>query len=254
MSAPKPIGIDPLSVVSLLVQTLSGDRYTGVATGFVVRRGSSQYLITNWHVLSGRDPDTNRPTDPSGQVPDTIRVPHHVAGQLGSWATRDERLYGDDGEPRWLEHPRGREVDVVALELRSLDSAVTTYPMDLALAESDVAALPGMPVSIIGFPFGLRIAGALPVWKTGHIASDPDVDFQGRHAFLIDATTREGMSGSPVVIRGLGSYLMKGGGMALASSATRFLGVYSAQVVEMELGLVWRPSSISEIIAGAAGT
>jgi hypothetical protein len=33
-----------------------------------------------------------------------------------------------------------------------------------------------MPVSIIGFPLGKGARGTLPIWVTGFIASEPDVD------------------------------------------------------------------------------
>src|SRR5207249_11422945 len=110
--APKPMGIDPLSVVSLFVQTLSKGRTLGTATGFVVKHGSRQFLITNWHVFSGKDPDTDRPMDPLAQLPDTVRVLHHLSSRLGSWATRDEPLSDQSGKQRWLEHSSGRNVDV----------------------------------------------------------------------------------------------------------------------------------------------
>jgi hypothetical protein len=108
-----------------------------------------------------------------------------------------------------------------------------------------------MPVSIIGFPFGLSTAGAWPIWKTGHIASDPDLDYDDRPAFLIDATTRAGMSGSPVVLRSYGGYASSKAHMVIGGGpGTRFLGVYSGRIHnQAEIGRVWRPSSIKEILA-----
>ncbi len=124
---------------------------------------------------------------------------HHSTQRLGLWVLTAERLFQDDGEPRWIEHPQGRNIDVVALPI-SANPNITIYPFDLALADEDIRPAPALPVSIIGYPFGLATAGAWPIWKTGHIASDPDLDYDGRPAFLIDATTRGGMSGSPVIL------------------------------------------------------
>jgi hypothetical protein len=43
---------------------------------------------------------------------------------------KTEKLYGHDGQPLWLEHPRyGHNVDVVALELTDLNG-VEIYPYD----------------------------------------------------------------------------------------------------------------------------
>jgi hypothetical protein len=140
-----------------------------------------------------------------------------------------------------------RRVDVVALPLSS-DSQIKIYPLDLTLADSDIVVQVAMAVSIIGYPFGLAVAGRWPIWKTGHVASDPELDYDQRPVFVIDATTRGGMSGSPVVARFYGGYMMKKG-YALGGTGTRLLGVYSGRVHgEAEIGLVWRPRVISEIL------
>ena len=55
--------------------------------------------------------------------------------------------------------------------------------------------LQGMPISIIGFPLGMSGPSRMAIWKTGHIATEPDVDYNGEPFFIIDATTRQGMSG-----------------------------------------------------------
>jgi SEC-C motif len=110
-----------------------------------------------------------------------------------------------------------------------------------------------MPVSVIGYPLGLKCGEGWPIWKTGHIASDPDIDFQlGRPAFLIDATTCEGMSGAPVVIRNTSGYQTKNGGHILAAGVTtKFIGIYAGRIHKLsEIGRVWRPFLIHEILAG----
>jgi hypothetical protein len=72
----------------------------------------------------------------------------------------------------------------------------------MALASIDILTMPALPVSVIGYPLGLSAGESWPIWKTGHIASDLDIDSEsGWPAFLIYATTRSGMSGTPVVLR-----------------------------------------------------
>lgn len=141
-------------------------------------------------------------------------------------------------------------MDVVALPIPEA-MQVHVYPLDLALADVDMVAAPAMPVSVIGYPLGLATGGNWPIWKTGHIASDPDLDFQpGTPAFLIDATTRSGMSGSPVVLRLNGGFGTRQGGYLLAGgTSTKFMGVYSGRIrEESEIGTVWRPFVIHEIL------
>jgi len=128
---------------------------------------------------------------------------------------------------------------------------VALYALDLTLANTDVRPEAGMTVFIIGYPLGLTTAGGWPIWKSGHIASDPDLDFEGKPVFVIDATTRSGMSGSPVILRTSGGYQTLSGArvMGISSPVKLFLGVYSAHVQAAEIGLVWRSKLIDEITA-----
>jgi hypothetical protein len=127
---------------------------------------------------------------------------------------------------------------------------IAYYPLDLAFARTDVLVQPAMTVSIIGYPLGLTAHGAWPIWKTGHIASEPDLDYNDMPCFLVDATTREGMSGSPVVLRFWGGYPKRDGSKTIGGSVTSFLGIYSGRIhKDSEIGLVWRPRVIGEILA-----
>lgn len=253
MTTPSPVLIDPLSTQSLLVETTANGHSLMTATAFVVSRNGQSFLVTNWHVLAGRNPETNQPTHPSAAIPDTVRIVHHSKGRLGTWHLVEEPLYQPDGSPRWLEHAQGQSIDVVALPLSNVPAVVEIFPLDLALADADLIPQPAMSVSIIGFPFGLSAGGAWPIWKTGHIATDPDVDFDGRPSFLIDATTRSGMSGSPVVVRSAGGHMTRSGNYILAGGiTTKFLGIYSGRIRDdVELGRVWRPRVLEEIVARA---
>lgn len=247
----KSVLIDPLSTQSLYLVLTKGNKELGRATGFVVEKNKKRYLITNWHVLSGRDPRTNQPIDPNGETPDRVYVVHH-AKKLGTWVAKPkpEMLYDKRGERTWIEHKNGRAVDVVALPLKNLTKDVQIHPLDLSLADADVVPQVAMSVSIIGFPLGLTSARLFPIWKTGHIASDPDLDYNSEPLFLIDATTRGGMSGSPVVLRTTGGYKKKDGKyVSLSGPVTLFLGVYSGRIhKDSEIGKVWRPRLIKEML------
>lgn len=244
------VKIDPLSVVPLFLDTQGQGKTLGFGTGFVVQHIGQPYLITNWHVVTGRRPDSGQPISESGAAdPDRLLLWHHVVGSLGAWRVRDESLLeGGTASPRWREHPRGREVDVVALPLNSVTSNVQFCPMDLTLAKEDILVAPGEPVSILGFPFGMSSGGRFPIWKTGHVASDIDLDYEGKPVFLIDATTKPGMSGSPVVARHIGQ-IRRSSGLQIGGQATRFLGVYSGRIHdEADIGMVWKPQVLNDIL------
>jgi hypothetical protein len=148
-------------------------------------------------------------------------------------------------------------VDVVALPLKGTPpscSSLLFCPLDLSsmAKESDIA--PGMLVYIIGYPEGINVGtgeciggaphGGWPIWITGHIASDPGLDYEGRPVYLINASTGGGLSGAPVFVK-------KGGGM-------QFLGVYSAGMSSkysgervVGMGEVWRSRIVEEILKSA---
>lgn len=241
------INIDPLSVRSLLLQLRVGGNDLSTATGFVVEVDAKKILISSWHVFAGRDPDTGQPLSPTAGIPDEVRIVHH-GPSLGSWHITSEPLLQGD-QALWLAHPDGQRMDLAGLELRNLPEAVAIYSFDTNLADVDLVAQPAMPVSIIGFPFGISVAGAWPIWKTGHIATDPDLDYDDRPAFLIDATTRGGMSGSPVVVRLSGGFQTSAGYTLAGGLTTKFLGVYSGRIHDSaEIGRVWRPEVVTQLL------
>jgi hypothetical protein len=151
-------------------------------------------------------------------------------------------------------HPGfGGHVDVVALELREL-ADVELHPHD-PWDESTLATLsPSSYVSIIGFPFGIAGGGALPVWVQGAIATEPTVDWDGLPRFLIDSRTRQGQSGSPVILyREAGVTTdAEGKSVVVPGPHERFIGVYSGRVsTESDLGFVWKVGVVREIVEAA---
>ena len=189
--------IDDLSLTSLYLKLYSHageEKPIGTATGFVVEHFGRNYLVTNWHVFEGRHPETRQPLHRMGALPDEVRIAclTTVTPEKLAWNFIPPLpLLNADGSRRWVEHPLGEKVDVAALELGSTPLNIMPWrPLDLSLADEDLELYPSMPVSIIGFPAGLRANAFIAIWKTGHIASDPDILYNGLPAFLIDATTR----------------------------------------------------------------
>jgi hypothetical protein len=248
------------SVASLFVQmqTASGVAI-GSATAFLVQREQRTYLITNWHVVSGRRSDNGALISTTGALPGQLLVVHNVAGQLGTWRPTIETLYDAAGSPKWREHPVHRNrVDVIALELRQLvDIAVHAH--DPWAAGPDLAIGVAQSVDIVGFPFGLTGGGSLAIWVRGSIATEPAFDYNELPRFLVDSRTRPGQSGSPVLIYsgGGGMFAMANGSTAvMAGTIEKLLGVYSGRINDQsDLGFVWKPNVVRDIIdSGVAGT
>ena len=243
-----PIQIDEFSTKPLYLEVYLGEVILGVATGFVVKKNESNYLITNWHVVTQRNPfNNNQPLSDKGADPNKLKVWFH-GQRLGNWVRKEVGLIDEAGDNLWFEHEQHEQVDVVAVPF-ALTEDIKIYDVDLALADFDLMIYPSEPVSIIGFPKALTSGGKLPIWKTGHVASDIDVDWDGKPAFLIDATTRSGMSGSPVIAKRVCIYQTSRTNQI--GNAVRFLGVYSGREISesgVEVGFVWKPRVVSEIL------
>lgn len=250
------MAISPLSVQSLLLRpAIIGKAELGSATGFIVLRQERAYLITNWHVVSGRDPYTGQPLASHGGTPDCLNVAYLLPPTASglSWELRQEPLLDDSGAPRWLEHPTfGRRVDVAALPLTKADGAqIMPYTLGPPPSSAAIRAMVADFVNIVGFPFGVTAAGAIAIWTKGAIASEPEIDFDMRPCFLIDARTRQGQSGSPVIAYSPGGpTVMEDGSLAiLTGTAVNLLGIYSGRInKESDLGMVWKPRAIQDIV------
>jgi hypothetical protein len=143
----------------------------------------------------------------------------------------------------------GADADFVALPLTNT-TEVEFYPYDPVNTGPDIAVGPAEVLSVVGFPFGLTGGGALAIWATGFVASEPFMPDQP--TFLIDCRSRQGQSGSAVIShRNGGSVAMTDGSTSIfGGPVTRFLGIYSGRVnAESDLGIVWKASAIAELVA-----
>jgi Trypsin-like peptidase domain len=248
---------EPTLQSKFLVPTTAG-QVIGSATGFIVQREGTAYLVTNRHVVTGRDQFTGKTLHDMGALPDALTILHALPQKPDrqEWEGRTERLFGKDGVPRWREHPQwGDKVDVVALPLVEV-SGVELYPYDpWTVPPIKMRAVVSDFVNIVGFPFGRNAGGGFAIWTKGSIATDPDLDFDDLPAFLVDARTRQGQSGSPVILYsppGPVALESESGAMGVFDAPmTELLGVYSGRInAESDLGYVWKRSCLVEIVDG----
>lgn len=233
----------------------------GTAFSIVSRRGR-RFLITNYHVASGRHPETNTPLRKDGVIPDRLLFVRYVGeSDLGHFWKPLVIPVENYGRPTWFVHPQyGPQFDVVAIPLpwNVAQNEIPAVPID---SWPRIAIHPGSDVAIIGFPEGIAGAGAFPLWKTGGVASEPDLpipkdDFRFHDDFFwIDANTRSGMSGAPVIARRLGMFLDERGGNAITNGQTdRLLGVYAGRAFDSKdvtLGRVWRLRGLKALVDNA---
>lgn len=68
--------IDLYSMTTVPIEACANSQSLARATGFIWQDGPQHYLITNWHVVTGRDARTNLLTVPV--QPDMLRLPFNT--------------------------------------------------------------------------------------------------------------------------------------------------------------------------------
>jgi len=258
MTAP---GIDACSSVPLYVEAFFGDQVLGGATAFLwLGQDHRLTLVTNWHVVSGRNHETGEATHRQGGIPDQLRVHVPLNERKAPPRIVIVPLVDAEGGPLWVEHPKfGHEVDIAAL---SVDlpppSGADLIPLNL-LKTVALKQRVGMSVFILGYPFG-RMGAGFPVWKHATFASEPFLSPVHDHRFLIvDTASRPGMSGSPVIQRAHGQIELEGRAGRLVDGgdgALSFIGIYSGRfhttdAMDAQLGRVWPAALVKEVVRAA---
>jgi hypothetical protein len=248
------MALNRFSLVTTKLHLSCQQKSMSVATGFYYVHSDQLYLVSNWHVFSGRHPDTGQPLHSSSFVPD--QVTHSFARSEDKqvvWRNNSTELFLPDGNVRWIQHPTlGQRVDIAALHV---GPSKVFQCFELAPTDSnpEMVVEVGQDIFILGHPNGLAVQAGIPIWKRGSIATEPSLPISELDKFLVDSATREGMSGSPVLAIARGSYRTQTA--MVIGSANRFLGVYSGRIGSKDdfgnqLGTCWGAKYIEEIITG----
>ena len=260
--------IDRNSILSVpLTLRAQNNERLGNATGFFWRGAAGRtYLVSNRHVFTGNHYQTNACLRNDSAFPMTIEYPRMVDVQHPHERTiHAARLCDEAGNsPSWQGHPIHNDVavDVSFIEIPKAASDSTFVIAVNDQPEYECNKLlkrypPGFELIVTGFFLKDRPTGYFPTYIRAFVASEMDALYHGKSAFLIDAQTSSGMSGSPVFATGLDVVdptKKFGGGFKTTSP---FVGIYSGRITEQEngrvrelqVGVVWRRELISEMIA-----
>lgn len=256
MSENRNITVDYFSAGTHLLTTKSK---SGVnlarATGFIWEHSGKHYLVTNWHVVTGLDVFTDEFLSDNPHPPHRLTIQLHRQRQ-GVWEEIDIELFNDDGSRTWKAYDCGAtdRYDVAAIPISLPADYSSNVFNKMPQLTDDIRVSVSSTVHIIGYPLSISGPLSLPIWKTGHIASIPELDYQGLPCFLIDASTAASMSGSPVIYAASGQYLSASGNLQIdPGNRYKFLGVYSGRLKAKDgevsnIGLVWKPSALAPIL------
>jgi hypothetical protein len=230
-----PTPVKSLLYTTVCLETESSDGSVGAGTAFLFRDQASPpehqiFLVSNKHVVEGAS---------KGRMFFTLR------GSDGLPVLGDPFFLETDGfEGQWQGHPDA-EVDVAVMPLSwQLDSIAKSgataflHPMTLDDV-ADPSVFDGLdvasPVLFVGYPNGMfDEKHYLPLVRRGYTASSPNLDYDGKPVFLIDASVFPGSSGSPVFT--VGDNLIGG------TPALKLLGLIAAVYTQdVDGSLEWRP-------------
>ena len=249
--------VDVLSYTSFYIETFFNNTFIESATAFCYEKDNEIYLITNWHVLSGREtkPDKNGVYQPrnNGAIPNILKV------WIYAWNHPDEtyfgvgncfifKLFDEKDNPLFIEKKLNNNeyIDVALLKVnttifklpdpdgRPLGKPVCVNNALYNKFKYKYNLHPSDDVFIIGYPFGKINNQRTVIWKRGSIASDL---CESGIKFYIDTATRSGMSGSPIfrIMLDNLSYVQKTNKEILYSEPAyriEFIGIYSGRIID----------------------
>ena len=157
-----------------------------------------------------------------------------------------EKIVFENFESLWTLHPEV-EIDLCAMPVASLLQAAKEASKRFFYISLDQSLLPTPTelddmtmleeVVMVGYPNGIwdRLNN-MPILRRGVTATNPNLDWNGKPEFLIDAACFPGSSGSPVFLFNQGSYTTKSGGMRIGAPRLKLLGVLYAGPQHMATG------------------
>lgn len=273
----RPIGkvmaIDYLSLSTTPIILRNNDTVVSQGTGFLFLRERENeqvlFLVTNYHVLTGSAPEKKEPPK-SNNIEWFFHTDKDDSSKLKPIRFP---LFNREGKPIWLTSNSCPEADLAVIPIpnKLAKDCVINCICEQWHTESDLVVRPTTTGTLVGYPYGFYDKkNSLPVWKTGSIASEPEVDFDGKPYFLLDISAFPGMSGSPAFGIASGTYESTTG-VTKVGSVRKFLGIYASmqmlnkqmyleQIVHadpklgvnsqesLELGHVWKAELVIELI------
>ena len=230
LSASAQMKVEHISMITTPVLLLKGDSVASQGTGFyyalqdTAKNATIIFLVTNYHVLTGSAPHEKKA--PIGD--NIIFFFHKDETNTGDLKQIRFPLFTKRNDPIWISSRNYPDADVAIIPLVSaMYQDCKVFGISEDWTKAPVRLRPTSTITLVGYPYGYAdTVNALPIWKTGSIASEPKVDFAGKPLFVVDVSAFPGMSGSPTFAVSYGTYEMEQGGTAVGG-VQKFLGIYA---------------------------
>lgn len=264
------------------------ERVLSTGSGVFYERDGKFFVVTAWHNVTGRHTETlNYLDDKFSAAPNNIIVAFKFFAS-GDYHTSMKiilPLYDEETALFYIHPDNWPRVDVVAIPfelnenhpsfgyldnkrvdfsmpLRSLDGQKPIRTIQDSLAPkslsqkwwehasvTDELFIPSYPHNITDYHYN-------PVWKRATIATEPKSNWNDERKFLIDSASSSGMSGASVFYyRSDGKVKFGGSTHHLNKPAAIHAGIYVGRIgvtdkADPQVGTVWHPSVVDEIIDG----
>lgn len=248
-------------------------------TGFFYRNLDGRgYLITCWHVVSGRDFFSRECLSNTGFEPTKIAYygAKIEADSSGSTKLLQKRIvigfpevlqeYIRSGPPNIA----GVPVDLFAFPVdpewifSAQDASPEATPQQKLSKfineqnQSYLSTNAGDDCYILGYPLANYVGFRPPVWKRASIASDTALPFAGRPIFLVDGNTLPGLSGAPIIrMERVLVETAEGSGEYNSLDTSLLVGVYAGRLTSPDykdtmIGYGWYTGLIPDLLERTA--
>ena len=225
----------------ILFTTVRIETDSAVGTGFIITHkwksqktsedASGYFLVTNKHVIKNSQTGKITLTSQSDNNEASLRTPYSIRVTEPLWSL-------------WSGHPHD-EIDVCSLPLGPVLNSLPDDGVKFTFESISTKMAPNEDniddigliedVLFIGYPNGIYDRKQnFPVARKGITATPPNIDYEGKPIFLIDASVFPGSSGSPVFIYNIGGWRSREA--LVAGDRVIFLGVLASVFYREEDG------------------
>lgn len=222
------------SLSSLKIDLYFDETFLSTATGFFIKKDNSFFLVTNYHVLSGRHFETDQPLSETGAIPNKIKIWYHQKNNPWRFKWYFSSLLDKEANQIYIDGKKLNNCDIAVLKITDIPEDIAIYDIDYKDHQSlDIKFYPWQQLLIAWFPYWLSSYSLMPIWKAWILSSEIDFDFKWLNCFLIDAWTRWWMSWSPVFAYfPWWSYELNNWSQIISSgNYYKFLWIYSSRLV-----------------------
>jgi hypothetical protein len=262
-----PVHVLSLATTPIEVLDLEGNVFCH-GTGFAYRRDGAAYLVTAWHVVSGRNFFDGK-LNPKGLIPNRLRIfiPSFTqTGEILKISSNSFELMLSEKAIKTLAKPPqpfGFPVDVAVAKMSILatkSGSFTSKGLDEfswgieERTRSPIQSMVGANIFVLGYPLSTYEELKTPIWKQGSLASEPSLSVSPQGAFLVDVNSTQGMSGGPIVRR-VNTFTAdnKDAGCIEEFYDEMVIGIYSGRVLSKKetsfvLGYGWPIDFVHKVI------